>query len=100
MRSPATFSRPVVVLPAKENPQGEQRFCGIGASGDGRKVFVVFTLHKHRDGVRIRPISARYMHKKRWKAMKRAIPTFKTDKEAEDFVATADLAKYDLSGAR
>ena len=26
------------------------------------------------------------------------IPTFKTDKEAEDFVATADLTEFDLSG--
>jgi len=32
--------------------------------------------------------------------MKKAIPTFKTDKEAEDFVATADLAEYDLSGGQ
>lgn len=32
--------------------------------------------------------------------MKKAIPTFKTDKEAEDFVATADLAGYDLSGGQ
>jgi predicted DNA binding CopG/RHH family protein len=30
--------------------------------------------------------------------MKKPIPTFKADKEAEDFVATADLADYDLSG--
>ena len=30
--------------------------------------------------------------------MKKAIPTFRTDKEAEDFVATADLTEYDLSG--
>ena len=29
--------------------------------------------------------------------MKKPIPTFKTDQEAEDFVATADLTKYDLS---
>ena len=29
--------------------------------------------------------------------MKRTIPTFKTDKEAEDFVDTADLSNYDLS---
>jgi hypothetical protein len=32
--------------------------------------------------------------------MKKKIPTFKTDEEAENFVATADLTKYDLSGAR
>ena len=32
--------------------------------------------------------------------MKKTIPTFKTDKEAEDFVATADLTEYDLSGGQ
>ena len=31
---------------------------------------------------------------------KKKIPTFKTDKEAEDFVANADLTEYDLSGGR
>jgi predicted DNA binding CopG/RHH family protein len=30
--------------------------------------------------------------------MKKPIPTFKTDKEAEDFVATAKLTDYDLAG--
>ncbi len=29
--------------------------------------------------------------------MKKKIPTFKTDKEAERFVDTADLSEYDLS---
>jgi predicted DNA binding CopG/RHH family protein len=32
--------------------------------------------------------------------MKKTIPTFKTDQEAEDFVATADLTEYDLSGGQ
>ncbi|HKI13806.1 MAG TPA: BrnA antitoxin family protein [Roseiarcus sp.] len=32
--------------------------------------------------------------------MKRPIPTFSTDKEAEDFVANADLTEYDLSGGQ
>lgn len=32
--------------------------------------------------------------------MKKKIPTFKSDAEAERFVATADLTKYDLSGAK
>ncbi len=32
--------------------------------------------------------------------MKKKIPTYKSDKEAEVFVATADLANYDLSGAK
>ena len=30
--------------------------------------------------------------------MKKQIPTFKTDEEAEHFVDTADLSEYDLSG--
>jgi len=29
--------------------------------------------------------------------MKKKIPTFKTDEEAERFVDTADLSKYDLT---
>ena len=32
--------------------------------------------------------------------MKKPIPTFRTDKEAEDFVAKADLSEYDLSGGQ
>ena len=30
--------------------------------------------------------------------MKKKIPTFETDKEAQDFVDTADLTEFDLSG--
>jgi predicted DNA binding CopG/RHH family protein len=32
--------------------------------------------------------------------MKKTIPAFETDQEAEGFVAAADLSGYDLSGAR
>ncbi|HEY6417412.1 MAG TPA: BrnA antitoxin family protein [Candidatus Binataceae bacterium] len=32
--------------------------------------------------------------------MKKKLPVLRTDKEAEDFVANADLIDYDLSGAR
>lgn len=32
--------------------------------------------------------------------MKRKVPTFNTDKEAQDFVDTADLTHYDLSGGK
>ena len=31
--------------------------------------------------------------------MKKKIPTFKTDREAERFIDTADLSAYDLAGA-
>jgi uncharacterized DUF497 family protein len=40
----------------------EVRFRAVGAAGDGRMAFVVFTI-RERDGRKlIRPISARYMH--------------------------------------
>jgi len=29
-----------------------------------------------------------------------AVPTFRTDKEAEDFVGEADLSEYDLCGGQ
>ena len=32
--------------------------------------------------------------------MKNAVPTFRTDKEAEDFVGEADLSEYDLCGGQ
>jgi predicted DNA binding CopG/RHH family protein len=32
--------------------------------------------------------------------MKKKIPVFKSDQEAEAFVETADLTEYDLSGAK
>lgn len=32
--------------------------------------------------------------------MKKKLPKLKSDKEAEDFVANADLTEYDLSGLR
>jgi predicted DNA binding CopG/RHH family protein len=32
--------------------------------------------------------------------MKKKIPTFKSDEEAERFVETADLTEYDLSGMK
>ena len=32
--------------------------------------------------------------------MSKKIPTFKTDEDAERFVDTADLSKYDLSGLK
>jgi hypothetical protein len=58
------FDRPVVILPDKENPQGERRFRAIGTTAKGRNTFLVFTQREGSDGVLIRPISARYMHKK------------------------------------
>jgi uncharacterized DUF497 family protein len=70
----SVFSRPVVILPDKENPQGERRFRAIGRSSKGRQAFVVFTLRNHGKGVLLRPISARYMHKREVKNYEKNYP--------------------------
>ena len=50
---------------ADRNPQDrETRFNAVGKSSQGRHVFVVFTLRRKAAGQFIRPISARYMHRK------------------------------------
>jgi predicted DNA binding CopG/RHH family protein len=62
----------------------------------GRAMFVVFTLRDKDGQTLIRPISARYMHRRKSKAMKRKVPAFKTDKEAEAFLEQ-DLSDLDFS---
>lgn len=58
------FTREVAILPDTAHSQKERRFRAIGRTDKGRGVFIVFTLRRKRDEVLIRPISARYMHKK------------------------------------
>ena len=54
------FARPVLILNDDANSQAEQRYRAIGVTANGRYAFIVFTLRSER----IRPLSARYMHKK------------------------------------
>jgi uncharacterized DUF497 family protein len=56
----AFFRSKVFVSPDVKHSGEEERFLAVGSSRDGKPMFVVFTL---RDNL-IRPISARYMHKK------------------------------------
>ncbi len=48
--------------------QDEQRLRAIGQNRDGRFILVVFTLRSKGMKTYIRPVSARYMHKKEVKA--------------------------------
>jgi uncharacterized protein len=58
---------PLKVAPDPRHSDMEQRFRAVAIAPDRRGVFIVFTL-RQRDGERlIRPISARYMHKKELK---------------------------------
>jgi uncharacterized protein len=60
----AIFRRPISVFPDPPHSNTEERFMAIGKSKEGRGIFVVFTLRTQRGKRLIRPISARYMHKK------------------------------------
>ena len=61
------FARPLAIISSAASSREESRFCAVGQTGSGRRVFLVFTLRrkgdKHSDEQLIRPISARYMHK-------------------------------------
>ena len=60
----AVFAGEVAVLPDPSHSQREERFHAIGTTAGGRGVFVVFTLRQRNGATLIRPISARYMHRK------------------------------------
>lgn len=58
------FSRPLLIIPDALHSESEERLWGIGKTARGRSVFLVFTI-RERGGKRfIRPVSARYMHRK------------------------------------
>jgi uncharacterized DUF497 family protein len=53
---------------------GKKRFRAIGRTEKGRGVFIIFTLRRKGDELLIRPISARYMHKKEIEAYEKENP--------------------------
>ncbi len=71
----AVFAQPVVILPDKENPSGERRLKAIGRTPAGRRAFSVFTWRaEDGDSALLRPISARYMHRKEVESYEEAYP--------------------------
>jgi hypothetical protein len=60
----AAFAGPVWITPDVGHSHAETRFIAIARDASGRGMFIAFTL-RPRGGERfIRPISARYMHRK------------------------------------
>ena len=58
------FNRPVLIIPDAAHSRSEKRLRAIAKTARGRYVFLVFTI-RERDGKRfIRPVSARFMHRK------------------------------------
>ena len=58
------FNRPLLILPDASHSQGEERRWAIGKTASGGSVFLVFTIRVRAGKRVIRPISARYMHRK------------------------------------
>jgi hypothetical protein len=68
------FARPLAILPDEAHSQRENRLRAIGRTEKGRGVFIVFTLRRKGGELLIRPISARYMHKKEIDAFEKENP--------------------------
>jgi len=68
------FTRPLAIFPDAAHSQRENRFCALGRTDKGRGVFIIFTLRRKGEELLIRPISARYMHKKEIDAFEKENP--------------------------
>ena len=70
------FARPLAILPDAAHSQRENRFRAIGRTEKERGVFIIFTLRRKgkSEDLLIRPISARYMHKKEIDAFEKENP--------------------------
>ncbi len=58
------FGMSPAIHPDPAHSAAEERFLAVGPIDDGRFLFVAFTLRSRGQKVRIRPISARFMHRK------------------------------------
>ena len=66
------FTRPVVILPDRENASGERRLKAIGTTPEGRHAFIVLTWRA--GSALLPPVSARYMHKSEIEAYEKTYP--------------------------
>jgi uncharacterized DUF497 family protein len=60
----SAFYRTVHIFPDPAHSQSEQRYIALGETDEERAIFVAFTLRQREGKTYIRPISARYMHRK------------------------------------
>jgi uncharacterized DUF497 family protein len=58
------FLLPIMIQPDEAHSAAETRFKAIGRTAGGRHVFLVFTIREKKGKRYVRPISARYMHRK------------------------------------
>jgi uncharacterized protein len=60
----ALTSGALLILPAIRHADEEDRLIGTGTGVSGRHLFMVFTLRQREGRTLLRPVSARYMHKR------------------------------------
>ena len=60
----ALFEQPLAIRPDDIHSASETRFIAVGRNGAGRWIFLVFTYRRRGGRTYIRPIGARYMHRK------------------------------------
>jgi uncharacterized DUF497 family protein len=58
------LSHPLSLRADLDHSQSEERQQAVGRTRSGRHVFVVFTMRQRTGQLHVRPISARYMHRK------------------------------------
>jgi uncharacterized DUF497 family protein len=68
----ALFHGDVRIAPDVKHSVAELRFIAVGRSAQGRGLFVAFTLRGAEDALLIRPVSARYMHRKELEAYEKS----------------------------
>ena len=68
------FSSPLLLVPDASHSQSEERLRAIGKTASGRSVFLVFTIRVRAGKRLIRPVSARYMHRKEVKHYEKESP--------------------------
>src|SRR5689334_5177151 len=69
----ALFGGEVRVAPSVKRTSEEDRLIAVGRTPGGRPLFVAFTIREKDGRGVIRPISARYMHKKEIEAYEKEI---------------------------
>jgi len=67
------FQHQVAVFPDPGHSGAEERFIAIGRTAVGRRILLVFTLRRRGVGTFVRPVSARFMHKKEIEHYEKAI---------------------------
>ena len=64
LSDPETIVTPQFAFSASGDPDAEEtRYRATGKNHEGRGVFVVFTIRSVEDELRLRPISAHYIHR-------------------------------------